>query len=118
MEGLLRLANVLEATHGTLKNVNNICTLAISSAKHFVLFSGVTLAYSCVRLNNVSPHQQVYQTVWLFKATIGGLGKTLDRLEFSSTDVQCSRMALKLFLRQGWYVRTQGVLLHFCFSLY
>jgi hypothetical protein len=28
VEGLLRLANVLEATNGTLKNVNNICTLA------------------------------------------------------------------------------------------
>jgi transposase len=40
VEGLLRLTNVLEATHGTLKNVNNICTLAINSAKYFVLFSG------------------------------------------------------------------------------
>jgi hypothetical protein len=40
VEGLLRLANVLEATNGTLKNVNNICTLAINSAKYFVLFSG------------------------------------------------------------------------------
>jgi hypothetical protein len=34
VEGLLRLANVLEATNGTLKNVNNICTLVINSAKH------------------------------------------------------------------------------------
>jgi hypothetical protein len=40
VEGLLRLANVLEATDGTLKNVNNICTLAINSTKYFVLFSG------------------------------------------------------------------------------
>jgi hypothetical protein len=40
VEGLLRLANVLEATNGTLKNVNNICTLAINSTKYFVLFSG------------------------------------------------------------------------------
>jgi hypothetical protein len=40
VKGLLRLANVLEATNGTLKNVNNICTLAINSAKYFVLFSG------------------------------------------------------------------------------
>jgi hypothetical protein len=30
VEGLLRLANVLKATNGTLKNVNNICTLAIN----------------------------------------------------------------------------------------
>ena len=30
VEGLLRLANVLEATNGTLKHVNNICTLAIN----------------------------------------------------------------------------------------
>jgi hypothetical protein len=37
---LLRLANVLEATNGTLKNVNNICTLAINSARYFVLCSG------------------------------------------------------------------------------
>jgi hypothetical protein len=29
--GLPRLANVLEATEGTLKNINNICTLAINS---------------------------------------------------------------------------------------
>jgi hypothetical protein len=40
VEGLLRLAKVLEATNGTLKNVNNICTLANNSAKYFVLFSG------------------------------------------------------------------------------
>jgi hypothetical protein len=52
------------------------------------------------------------------KATMGGSGRTLYRLDFFSTDVQCSRMVLKLFLRQGWYVRTQWVLLHFCFSLY
>jgi hypothetical protein len=29
--------------------------------------TGVTLAYSCVRLRNVCPHQQVYQTVWMFE---------------------------------------------------
>jgi hypothetical protein len=52
------------------------------------------------------------------KANMGGSEKTLDSLEFFSTDVQCRRMVLKLFRRQGWYVRTQGVLLHFCFSLY
>ena len=52
------------------------------------------------------------------KATMEGSGKILDSLEFFSTNVQCPRMVLKLFLRQGWYVRTQGVLLHFCFSLY
>ena len=40
VEGLLRLSNVLEATNGTLKNVDNICTLAINSANYFVLFSG------------------------------------------------------------------------------
>ena len=40
VEGLLRLTNVLEATNGTLKHVNNICTLAINSVKYFVLFSG------------------------------------------------------------------------------
>jgi hypothetical protein len=40
VEGLLRLTNILEATNGTLKDVNNICTLAINSAKYFVLFSG------------------------------------------------------------------------------
>jgi hypothetical protein len=40
VEGLLRLANVMGATNGTLKNVNNICTLAINSTKYFVLFSG------------------------------------------------------------------------------
>jgi hypothetical protein len=40
VEGLLRLANVLEATNGTLKKVNNICTLAINSTKYVVLFSG------------------------------------------------------------------------------
>ena len=36
VEGLLRLANVLEATNGTLKNVNNICSLAINSTKYFL----------------------------------------------------------------------------------
>jgi hypothetical protein len=43
VEGLLRFANVLEATNRTLKNVNNICTLAINSAKYFVLFSVQTV---------------------------------------------------------------------------
>ena len=38
--GLLRLAKVLDATNGTLKSVNNICTLANNSAKYVVLFSG------------------------------------------------------------------------------
>jgi hypothetical protein len=36
VEGLLRLANVLEATNGTLKNVNNICSLSINSTKYFL----------------------------------------------------------------------------------
>ena len=40
VEGLFRLANVLEATNGTLKIVKNICTLAINSTKYCVLFSG------------------------------------------------------------------------------
>ena len=40
VEGLLRLAKVLEATNGTLKNVNNISTLAINSRKYCVLFTG------------------------------------------------------------------------------
>jgi hypothetical protein len=72
VEGLLRLANVLEATHGTLNNVNNIYT--INSTKYVVLFSGdlirirrrvlhmstkfaafvstgATLAYSCAKIH-------------------------------------------------------------------
>jgi hypothetical protein len=40
VEGLLRLANVLEATHWTLQTVNNICTLAIYSTTYVLLFSG------------------------------------------------------------------------------
>ena len=40
VKGLLRLANVLEATNGTLKNVNNICTRAINSTQYVLLFSG------------------------------------------------------------------------------
>jgi hypothetical protein len=139
VEGLFRFANVLEATNGTLKNVNNIfallqltvqnmlycfpltllvyddeCCIIMSTTFAAFVSTGMTLAYSCVRLRNFCPHQQVSQTVWLFE----GFGKTLDSLELFSTDFQCSRMVLKLFLRQGWYVRTQGVLLHFYFSLY
>jgi hypothetical protein len=37
--------------------------------------TGVTLAYSCVRLRNFSPHQQVSQTVWLFEGNHGRLRK-------------------------------------------
>jgi hypothetical protein len=40
VEGLRKLANVLGAPNGTLKNVNNICTLANNSANYFVLFFG------------------------------------------------------------------------------
>ena len=73
VEGLLRLSNVLEATHWTLQIVNNIGTFAIYSTKYVLLFSGdltgirwqvlhmsttfavfvstgVNIAYSCVRL--------------------------------------------------------------------
>ena len=67
--------------------------------------TGVTLAYSCVRLRNLCPHQQVSQTVWLFEGNHGRLRKDFGQLmslEFFSTGVQCSRMVLKLFLRQGW----------------
>jgi hypothetical protein len=60
--------------------------------------TGVTIAYCCVRLRNLCPHQQVSQTVWLFEGN-HGLGKILDSLEIFSTDAQCSRMVLKLFLR-------------------
>jgi hypothetical protein len=73
---------------------------------------------------DISSCEPALQTVWpqsrgfQQKATMVGSGKTLDSLECFSTDVQCPRMVLKLFLRQGWYVRTQGVLSHFCFSLY
>ena len=80
--------------------------------------TGLTLVYSCVRLCTFFPYQQVSQTAWLFESNHGGTWKTMDSLDFSSTDVQCSGMVLKLFLRQGWYVRTQGVLLHLCFCLY
>jgi hypothetical protein len=118
MQGLLILANVLEATNRTLKNVNNICTLAINSAKHVVLFSGVTLAYSCVRLWHFCPHQQVSQIVWLFEGNHRRLRRYFGQFGYFSTDVQCPRMVLELFLRQGWCVRMQGVLLQFCFSLY
>ena len=60
VEGLLRLANVLEATHGTLKNVNNICTLAINSAKYFVLFSGDLIYISmCLCLCCRWPSQEI-----------------------------------------------------------
>ena len=56
VEGLLRLVNVLEATNGTLKNVNNICTLANNSAKYFVLFSVTLLVYDdecCICLQHL-----------------------------------------------------------------
>jgi hypothetical protein len=102
VEGLLRLVNVLEATSGTLKNVNNICTLAIKSTQYVVLFSGdltsiqwrvlhvsttfaafvsteVTLAYSCARLRNFCPHQQVSQTVWLFEGNHARLRKNFGQ---------------------------------------
>ena len=37
--------------------------------------TGVTLAYSCIRLRNFWPHQQVSQTVWLFESNHGRLRK-------------------------------------------
>ena len=103
VEGLFRLTNVLEATNGTLKNVNNICSLAINSTKYFVLFSDdltsirwrvlhmsttfaafvstwVTLAYSCVRLRHLCPHQQVSQIVWLFEGNHGRIRKDFGHL--------------------------------------
>jgi hypothetical protein len=37
--------------------------------------TGVTLAYSCVRLRNVCPYQYVSQTVWLFECNHGRFGQ-------------------------------------------
>jgi hypothetical protein len=37
--------------------------------------TGVTLAYSCVRLRNLSLHQQISQTAWLFEGNHGRLRK-------------------------------------------
>ena len=100
VEGLLRFANVLEATSGTLKNVNNNCKLTVQNILYcfpvtllvyddecciimsttFAAFvsTGVTLAYSCVRLRNLCPHQQVYQTLWLFEGNHVRLRKDLE----------------------------------------
>jgi hypothetical protein len=61
VEGLPRLANVLEAINGTLKNVNNICTLAINSAKYCVLFSGDLTA---IRWRVLHMFTAALKTVW------------------------------------------------------
>jgi hypothetical protein len=141
VEGLLRLANVLEATNGTLKNLYNICTLAINSTKCFVLFSGdltgirwrvlhmftafaafvstrVTLAYSCVRLWHLCPHQQVSQSVWLFEGNHGRLRKDFWQFEFFFDRCPMPTNGVEAVSQTGWYVTTHGVHLHFCFSLY
>ena len=47
--------------------------------------TGVTLAYTCVRLSNLCPHEQVSQTFGCLKAIMGGSGKILDSLEFFLT---------------------------------
>jgi hypothetical protein len=53
VEGLLRLANILEATNGTLKNVNNTCTLVINSTKYVVLFSGDLTSFIIMMQNYI-----------------------------------------------------------------
>ena len=82
--------------------------------------TGVTLAYSCVRLINFCPHQQVSQTVWLFEGNHGRLRKDFGQLGifFDGCPMLTNTPFMKLFRRKEWYVRTQGVLLHICFSLY
>ena len=45
VEWLLTLANILEATNGTLKDVNNICTLAINSTNMLYYFPVTLLVY-------------------------------------------------------------------------
>jgi hypothetical protein len=63
VEGLLRLANVLKATKGTPKNVNDICTLAINSTNYFVLFPTTLLVHDdeyCIclqHLQRLSPQE-------------------------------------------------------------
>ena len=56
VEGLLRLANVLKATHWTLQTVNNICTLAIYSTNIFFCFPVTLLVYDdkcCICLQHL-----------------------------------------------------------------
>jgi hypothetical protein len=48
VEGLLRLTNVLEATNGTLKNVNNICTLPINSTNYLNYVIIEIITHDCV----------------------------------------------------------------------
>jgi hypothetical protein len=105
VEGLLRLANALEATNWTLKNANNICTLAINSTNYLFLFSGdltgirwrvlhmsttfavfvstwVTLAYSCAGLEISARTNMFFRLFGCLKATMGDLGKILYCLDF------------------------------------
>ena len=73
VEGLLRLANVLETTHGTPKNVNNICTLAINSTTYVVLFPATLLVYDdecCICLQHL---QRLSPQVWLWHIVVLGL---------------------------------------------
>ena len=41
------------------------------------------------------------QTDWLSESNLGGLGRILDSMKFFSTEVQCSRMVVWLFLYKG-----------------
>jgi hypothetical protein len=43
--------------------------------------TGVTLAYSCVRLRNLFPHQQDSQTVWMLEGNHGRLRKDFGQFE-------------------------------------
>jgi hypothetical protein len=44
--------------------------------------TGVTLAYSCVRLRNLSLHKQASQTAWLFEGNHGRLRKNFEQFGF------------------------------------
>jgi hypothetical protein len=73
VEGLLRLTNILEATNGTLKDVNNICTLAIFSFTVFIVneyFITVTKLRICAHHLLLTIILSILKCVTLYQVTI------------------------------------------------
>jgi hypothetical protein len=107
VEGLLRLANELEATHWTLQTVNNMCTLAINSTKYVVLFSG-DLTGIRWQVLHMSTTFAVFVSTWVnIDIVVLGLRYMCNIIKITALLMIC--LSVFIHYHDEWFVKSRNV---------
>ena len=137
---LFSFYDVLKATNCTFQEVDNIFRLAVGIAVYDEFFSCMCAAEFLCALNvfarhtssritfmtltnvgrsrgDVTSHQYIFQTFGFLKAKTGGSLKILHNSGCCCMVVQCSRTMLDKLLSVGWYVTTNGTVVHLLFFI-